>query len=392
MGVPRHDLCANLVHGLEHPGGGQGALKHLPTRCRVTKRPAEAPVQPVRQVRAIDDGLAGGIAEIGKGRPDRAPRQCADDNIRRRHGVRRTHRPASGLGGKGAHRTRLGVAGASGALVTLTVSVTRKLDDVPVFRRLTVLHARDVDDDDLGGAEGLGVREKGVQHDKVAVLQDAATGPGDPRGLESGPEPDQRIAPRGDEGIALDDVRSGELARTVIALVRKQSPEGTEGSLLQVCAVGRLQRLWWQAEWPRWRRAGSSSRERSCRSSSGLLGEGRRLDEIDAAGQAAHGAFVQSTADAGQGIGGPSTAGGARYLGERIALAITQRASGEDRARSRKMLGLALSVFIRPSRGLRRAQGPDRLRHPDVVVSGSNRPLRKRSRTNMIRPLCRSSR
>jgi hypothetical protein len=95
-----------------------------------------------------------------------------------------------------------------------------------------------------------------VQHDKVAFLQDAATGPGDPRGLESGPEPDQRIAPRGDEGIALDDVRSGELARTVIALVRKQSPEGTEGSLLQVCAVGRLQRLWRQAEWPRWRRAG----------------------------------------------------------------------------------------------------------------------------------------
>ena len=34
-----------------------------------------------------------------------------------------------------------------------------------------------------------------------------------------------------------------------------------------------------------------------------------------------------------------------KYLGEQIALAFTQRASGEDPARIREMLGLALSVF-----------------------------------------------
>jgi hypothetical protein len=37
------------------------------------------------------------------------------------------------------------------------------------------------------------------------------------------------------------------------------------------------------------------------------------------------------------------------YLAEQLALAITQRASGEDPADIREMMTLALSVFIRPS-------------------------------------------
>ena len=73
-----------------------------------------------------------------------------------------------------------------------------------------------------------------------------------------------------------------------------------------------------------------------------------RVEQIDAAGQAAYGAFLQSCRDAGDEIGGLSVAAGAMYLGEQIALAITQRASGEDPARIREMLGLALSVFLRP--------------------------------------------
>lgn len=73
-----------------------------------------------------------------------------------------------------------------------------------------------------------------------------------------------------------------------------------------------------------------------------------RVEEIDAAGQAAYAAFLQSSLDAGEGIGGLPVVAGARYLGEQIALAITQRASGEDKARIREMLTLALSVFTRP--------------------------------------------
>jgi TetR/AcrR family transcriptional regulator, copper-responsive repressor len=73
-----------------------------------------------------------------------------------------------------------------------------------------------------------------------------------------------------------------------------------------------------------------------------------RVEEIDTAGQAAYAAFLQSALDAGEAIGGLPVAAGARYLGEQVALAITQRASGEDKARIREMLKLALSVFTRP--------------------------------------------
>jgi hypothetical protein len=57
---------------------------------------------------------------------------------------------------------------------------------------------------------------------------------------------------------------------------------------------------------------------------------------------------LQSCRDSGDDIGGLPVAAGAKYLGEQIALAITQRASGEGPARIREMLTLALSVFLRP--------------------------------------------
>lgn len=73
-----------------------------------------------------------------------------------------------------------------------------------------------------------------------------------------------------------------------------------------------------------------------------------RVDEIDAAAQSAYAAFLGACRDAGDWPGDLAVEAGARYLGEQVALAITQRASGEDPARVREMLGLALSVFLRP--------------------------------------------
>jgi len=72
-----------------------------------------------------------------------------------------------------------------------------------------------------------------------------------------------------------------------------------------------------------------------------------RVDEIDAAAQAGYKALLQDRRDAGDFPEKLSVEAGAKYLGEQIALAITQRASGEDPARIREMLGLALSVFDR---------------------------------------------
>jgi AcrR family transcriptional regulator len=73
-----------------------------------------------------------------------------------------------------------------------------------------------------------------------------------------------------------------------------------------------------------------------------------RVEEIDRAAQAAYAAFLQAARDAGELTVSLSVDAGAKYLGEQIALAITQRASGEDKARIREMLTLALSVFTRP--------------------------------------------
>ncbi|WP_159453112.1 TetR/AcrR family transcriptional regulator [Pseudooctadecabacter jejudonensis] len=73
-----------------------------------------------------------------------------------------------------------------------------------------------------------------------------------------------------------------------------------------------------------------------------------RVEELDAAAQAAYLAFLQSCRDTGDWTDDLSIQAGAKYLSEQIALAITQRASGEDPARIREMLGFALSVFSRP--------------------------------------------
>lgn len=73
-----------------------------------------------------------------------------------------------------------------------------------------------------------------------------------------------------------------------------------------------------------------------------------RVEEIDTAAQAAYAAFLQSCREAGDWPDGLSVDAAAPYLGEQIALAITQRASGEDKASIREMLGLAMSIFARP--------------------------------------------
>lgn len=70
-----------------------------------------------------------------------------------------------------------------------------------------------------------------------------------------------------------------------------------------------------------------------------------RVEELNAAAQSAYVAFLQAARDAGEWPGGISTEAGAMYLGEQVALAITQRASGEDKAHIREMMELALSVF-----------------------------------------------
>jgi hypothetical protein len=73
-----------------------------------------------------------------------------------------------------------------------------------------------------------------------------------------------------------------------------------------------------------------------------------RVEEIDAAAQAAYAAFLQSARDAGDWPGRAVGRGRGEVPGRAGRLAITQRASGEDPARIREMLTLALSVFTRP--------------------------------------------
>jgi len=73
-----------------------------------------------------------------------------------------------------------------------------------------------------------------------------------------------------------------------------------------------------------------------------------RIEEITAAAQNAYVAFLQSSHSNDGRRGERDVEVQARYLGEQLALAFTQRASGEDRASVRKMLTLALSVLDRP--------------------------------------------
>lgn len=69
------------------------------------------------------------------------------------------------------------------------------------------------------------------------------------------------------------------------------------------------------------------------------------VDNLEAAARTAYEAFLQRCLEAGELPAGVSVTTGARYLGEQLALAITQRASGEDPAMVRESLTLALSVF-----------------------------------------------
>ncbi|MEL6617946.1 MAG: TetR/AcrR family transcriptional regulator [Pseudomonadota bacterium] len=71
------------------------------------------------------------------------------------------------------------------------------------------------------------------------------------------------------------------------------------------------------------------------------------IEELDANAQAAYEAFLTACRDSGDWSAELSVEAGAKYLGEQIALAVTQRASGENPARVREMLTLALSVFRR---------------------------------------------
>lgn len=73
-----------------------------------------------------------------------------------------------------------------------------------------------------------------------------------------------------------------------------------------------------------------------------------RVDELDAGARAAYETFLRGCRDAGEWPAGVPIEAGARYLSEQIALAITQRAAGEDTDHIRDMLSLALSVFTRP--------------------------------------------
>ena len=68
------------------------------------------------------------------------------------------------------------------------------------------------------------------------------------------------------------------------------------------------------------------------------LGTRLRVEEIDAGAHAAYEEFLQSCQDAGDELGGLSVDLGVKNFGEPLALAITQRASGEDPALNREML------------------------------------------------------
>ncbi|MFK8076506.1 MAG: TetR/AcrR family transcriptional regulator [Granulosicoccus sp.] len=73
-----------------------------------------------------------------------------------------------------------------------------------------------------------------------------------------------------------------------------------------------------------------------------------RLEEIEATAQETYVNFLHSCTGSGDWPVGLSVEVGAKYLREQTALALSQRAHGEDPARIREMMNLALSVFRRP--------------------------------------------
>lgn len=70
-----------------------------------------------------------------------------------------------------------------------------------------------------------------------------------------------------------------------------------------------------------------------------------RVDALDQAAHSAYVAFLRACRETGDWSGGISDEVAARYLGEQLGLAFSQRASGEDPAQVRAGLALALSVF-----------------------------------------------
>lgn len=72
------------------------------------------------------------------------------------------------------------------------------------------------------------------------------------------------------------------------------------------------------------------------------------VEDLDAQARAAYEDMLKVSGVAGDLPKDLSVQAAAQYLGEQVALAITQRASGEDPDRVRQLLMLALSVFRRP--------------------------------------------
>ncbi|MEO0678985.1 MAG: TetR/AcrR family transcriptional regulator [Pseudomonadota bacterium] len=73
-----------------------------------------------------------------------------------------------------------------------------------------------------------------------------------------------------------------------------------------------------------------------------------RVEEIDAMAREGFAAFLQGAQARGELSDRIPVETGARYLAEQIALALIQRAAGEDKAAIRATLELALGVFGRP--------------------------------------------
>lgn len=72
------------------------------------------------------------------------------------------------------------------------------------------------------------------------------------------------------------------------------------------------------------------------------------LDDLDTQAQAAHEDLLMRSHEADNSTSRLSIEAGATYSGARIALAITQSASGREPGRGRETLTRALSVFGRP--------------------------------------------
>ena len=69
------------------------------------------------------------------------------------------------------------------------------------------------------------------------------------------------------------------------------------------------------------------------------------VEELNRAAQGGYQTFFQDRRSTGDWYGTVSTDVAAKYLGEQIALALAQRASGENATTIREILSLALSVF-----------------------------------------------